>query len=55
MMLSIDMFVVSEMVGSASSLFLVTWSAKVVSIDVKRDTKSKDTVISCGAMVKTEI
>ena len=28
------MFVLSEMVGSALSLFLVTWSAKVVGIDV---------------------
>ena len=49
------MFVLSKMVGLASSLFLVTWSAKVVGIDVKRDTTSKDTVISCGAMVQTEI
>ena len=42
MILLTDMSVLSEMVGLASSLFLVTWSAKVVGIDVKRDTTSKD-------------
>ena len=54
MMLSTDIFVLSEMVGSASSRFLVTWSAKVVGIDVKRDTTSKDTMISCAAMSQTD-
>ena len=54
MMLSTDMFVLSKMVGSASSLFLVTWSAKAVGIDVKRDTTSKDTIISCRVMLQTE-
>ena len=34
MIMSTNMFVLSEMVGSALSLFLVTWSAKVVGIDV---------------------
>ena len=48
------MFVLSEMVGSASSLFLVTWSAKAFGIDVKRDTTSKDTITSCGVMLHTE-
>ena len=43
------------MVGSASSLLLVTWSTKVVGIGVKRDTISKETMISCGSMVQTEI
>ena len=46
MMLSTELFVLSQMVGSASSLFLVSWSAKVVGIDVKRDTTSNDTIIS---------
>ena len=49
MMLLTDMFVLSEMVGSASSLFLVTWGAKIVGVDVKRDTTSKDTMVSCYA------
>ena len=48
------MLVLFEMVGSASSLFLVTWSAKAVGIDVKRYTASKDTIISCGVMLQTE-
>ena len=53
MMLLTDMFVLSEMVGSTSSLFLVTWSAKVVGIDVMRDTTSKDTIISWGVMLRS--
>ena len=48
MMLSTELFVLSEMVGSASSLFLVSWSAQVIGIDVKRDTTWKDTIISWG-------
>ena len=54
MMLFTDRLVLSEMVRSVSSLFLVTWSARVVGIDVKSDTTSKETVISCGSMVLEE-
>ena len=32
----------------------VTWSARAVGIDVKSDTTSKETMISCGSMVLAE-
>ena len=54
MILSTDIFVLSETVGSTSSLLLVTWSAKVVGRDVKKDTTSKDAMISRGAILQTE-
>lgn len=55
MMLSTDKLVLSEMVGSDSSLFLVTSCASAVGMDVKSGTTSKETMISCGLMVQAEI
>ena len=55
MMLLTGRFVLSEMVGSASSLFLVTWSVSAFGIGMKRDTTSKESMISGGSMVQTEV
>ena len=52
---SADILVLSGMVESDSSLVLVTSSASAVGIDVKSDTTSKDTMISCGSIVQLEI
>ena len=41
--------------GNRSVYRFVTWSARAVGIDVKSDTTSKETMISCGSMVLAEI